>query len=156
MAVWEHLRHEVPGRVGLTWKGSPMHRCHTIQVFLANSASPRPHLMRLPAYAPDINPDEGFWQQLKGVEWLCNGVCQFTWRVPTSTHASTRARPRASNACSSRRTVCGARRKVLAILDSYCLSALASQIRQRRTMKAAELRSSPLGAARSSSVTWRI
>jgi transposase len=31
-------------------------------------------LERLPAYAPEANPGEGLWQQLKGVE-LCNVCC---------------------------------------------------------------------------------
>ena len=30
--------------------------------------SSQPSHQRLPAYAPDLNPDEGVWQQLKGVE----------------------------------------------------------------------------------------
>ncbi len=30
---------------------------------------------RLPAYAPDLNPDEGVWQHLKGVE-LRNLCCR--------------------------------------------------------------------------------
>jgi transposase len=30
--------------------------------------APRLHLERLPAYAPELNPGEGLWQQLKGVE----------------------------------------------------------------------------------------
>jgi transposase len=33
------------------------------------------HLERLPAYAPELNPDEGVWQQLKGVE--LRHVCCF-------------------------------------------------------------------------------
>jgi len=28
----------------------------------------RLHLERLPAYAPELNPDEGIWNYLKGVE----------------------------------------------------------------------------------------
>lgn len=73
VAFLEHLLREVPGRMVIIWDGSPMHRSHTIQEFLANGASQRLHLERLPAYAPELNPDEGFWQQLKGVEWrnLC-------------------------------------------------------------------------------------
>ena len=44
-----------------------------IQEFLANGAAQRIHVERLPAYAPELNPGEGFWAQLKGVEWrhLC-------------------------------------------------------------------------------------
>jgi transposase len=59
----------------IIWDGSPIHRSHTIKEFLANGASPRLHLERLPAYAPELNPGEGLWQQLKGVE--LRNVCCF-------------------------------------------------------------------------------
>ena len=74
VAFLEHLLREVPGRMLLIWDGSPIHRSHTIQEFLANGAAARLHLERLPAYAPELNPDEGVWQQLKGVE-LRNVCC---------------------------------------------------------------------------------
>jgi transposase len=78
VAFLEHLLREVPGRVVIIWDGSPIHRSHTIQEFLANGASQRLHLERLPAYAPELNPDEGFWQQLKGVE--LRNLCCFDLR----------------------------------------------------------------------------
>jgi transposase len=68
VAFLEHLLREVPGQMVIIWDGSPIHRSHTIKEFLANGASPRLHLERLPAYAPEPNPGEGLWQQLKGVE----------------------------------------------------------------------------------------
>ena len=74
VAFLEHLLREVPGRMVLIWDGSPIHRSHTIQEFLASGAAQRLHLERLPAYAPELNPDEGVWQQLKGVE-LRNVCC---------------------------------------------------------------------------------
>src|ERR671915_386162 len=36
--------------------------------FLRNGAAHRIHLERLPAYAPELNPGEGLWAHLKGVE----------------------------------------------------------------------------------------
>jgi transposase len=74
VAFLEPLLREVPGRMRLIWAGAPLHRSHTIQAFLANGAAQRLHLERLPAYAPELNPDEGGWQQLKGVE-LRNVCC---------------------------------------------------------------------------------
>jgi transposase len=74
VAFLEHLLREVPGRLVLIWDGSPIHRSHTIQEFLANGAAQRLHLERLPAYAPELNPDEDVWPQLKGVE-LRNVCC---------------------------------------------------------------------------------
>jgi transposase len=75
VAFLEHLLREVSGRIVLIWDSSPIHRSHTIQEFLANGATQRLHLERLPAYAPELNPDEGVWQQLKGVE--LRNVCCF-------------------------------------------------------------------------------
>jgi transposase len=74
----EHLRREVPGRLVIIWDGSPIHRSQTIQEFLANGAAHRLHLERLPAYAPELNPGEGVWPQLKGVEW--RNLCCFDRR----------------------------------------------------------------------------
>ena len=45
--------------------------------FLAEGASRRLHLERLPGYAPDLNPDEGGWNWLKNVEMknlCCRGL----------------------------------------------------------------------------------
>jgi len=64
----EPLLREVPGRMGLIWDGAPIHRSQAIQQLLARGAAPRLHLERLPASAPELNPGEGLWQQLKGVE----------------------------------------------------------------------------------------
>jgi transposase len=71
----EHLLREVPGRMVIIWDGAPIHRSHMIKEFLANGAAQRLHLERLPAYAPELNPGEGLWQQLKGVE--LRNVCCF-------------------------------------------------------------------------------
>jgi transposase len=74
VAFLEHLLREVPGRMVLLWDGAPIHRSARIQAFLANGAAHRLHLERLPAYAPELNPGEGLWQYLKGVE-LRNLCC---------------------------------------------------------------------------------
>jgi transposase len=70
----EHLLREVPGRMVIIWDGAPIHRSRTIRAFLTNGAAQRLHLERLPADAPELNPGEGLWQQLKGVE-LRNVCC---------------------------------------------------------------------------------
>ena len=75
VAFLEHLLREVPGRMVLIWDGAPMHRSHVIRELLAKGAAQRLHLERLPAYAPELNPGEGLWQQLKGVER--RNVCGF-------------------------------------------------------------------------------
>jgi transposase len=68
VAFLEHLLREVPGRMVIIWDGAPIHRSQVIKAFLANGAAQRLHLERLPAYAPELNPGEGLWQQLTGVE----------------------------------------------------------------------------------------
>jgi transposase len=57
------------------WDGSPIHRSKEVRAFLANGAAKQIHFERWPAYAPDLNPDEGTWQHLKQVE--LRNVCCF-------------------------------------------------------------------------------
>jgi transposase len=51
----------------LLWDGLPAHRSRAMQRFLA---SQRRWLVveRLPGYAPELNPVEALWANLKGVE----------------------------------------------------------------------------------------
>ncbi len=77
VAFLQHLLREVSGRMIIIWDGAPIHRSHLIQEFLAHGAAQRIHLEQLPAYAPELNPGEGLWQQLKGVE-LRNVCCSNT------------------------------------------------------------------------------
>jgi transposase len=75
VAFLEHLLREAPGRMVIIWDGAPIHRSHLIKEFLAHGAAHRLHVERLPAYAPELNPGEGLWEQLKGVE--LRNVCCF-------------------------------------------------------------------------------
>jgi transposase len=75
VAFLEHLLRKVPGRMIIMWDGAPIHRRRVIKTCLANGAAQRLHLERLPAYAPELNPGEGLWAQLKGVE--LRNVCCF-------------------------------------------------------------------------------
>jgi transposase len=75
VAFLAHLLREVPGRMIIIWDGAPIHRSHRLQEFLAHGAAQRLHLEQLPGYAPELNPGEGLWQQLKGVE--LRHVCCF-------------------------------------------------------------------------------
>jgi transposase len=68
VAFLEHLLREVPRQMVIIWDGAPIHRSHCLKAFLAHEAAHRLHVERLPAYAPDLNPGEGLWQQLTGVE----------------------------------------------------------------------------------------
>ena len=68
----------IPGKLLVVWDGAPIHRSRVVQDFLAAGATWRLHLERLPAYAPELNPDEGIWQYLKHVE-LRNLCCPTLW-----------------------------------------------------------------------------
>jgi len=75
IAFLNQLLHEIDGKLLLIWDGAPIHRSKAIQQFLADGAAKRILLERLPAYAPDLNPDEGVWHYLKQVE-LANLCCK--------------------------------------------------------------------------------
>jgi transposase len=55
-------------KVTLLWDGLPSHRSHLMQAFVAGQ---RGWLVveRLPGYAPELNPVEGVWANLKGQEF---------------------------------------------------------------------------------------
>jgi len=75
VAFVRHLLRHIPGKLLIIWDGARIHHCNAVKEFLAAGGAKRVHLERLPAYAPDLNPDEGIWRYLKHVE-LRNVVCQ--------------------------------------------------------------------------------
>ena len=71
----QHLLRHIPGKLLVLWDRAPIHRSKVVKEFLAKGAAARIHLEQLPAYAPELNPDEGIWNYLKRVE-LKNLSCQ--------------------------------------------------------------------------------
>jgi hypothetical protein len=68
IGVLGQLRRFLHGRkVTLLWDGLPSHRSRVMQAFIAGR---RGWLVveRLPGYAPELNPVEGLWSNLKGQE----------------------------------------------------------------------------------------
>lgn len=63
-----HLRRALGQDLWAIWDGGPIHRSAEVKTFLAQGGSAFVRLEQLPPYAPDLNPDEGVWQQLKHVE----------------------------------------------------------------------------------------
>jgi len=63
-----HLLRQIPGKLLVLWDRAPIHRGKVVKDFLAQGATSRIHLEQLPAYAPELNPDEGIWNYLKRVE----------------------------------------------------------------------------------------
>jgi transposase len=70
----QHLLRHIPGKLLVIWDGAPIHRAQVVKDFLAQRGAARLWLERLPAYAPELNPDEGIWNLLKRVE-LRNLCC---------------------------------------------------------------------------------
>jgi transposase len=70
-----HLLRHVAERLLVIWDGSSIHWATEVKTFLANGGAKAIHLEPLPGYAPDLNPVEGIWNQLKYVE-LRNLCCQ--------------------------------------------------------------------------------
>jgi transposase len=71
----KHALSQIPGKLLVIWDGSPIHRSKAVKEFLAEGAASRVRLEQLPAYAPELNPDEGVFKHLKCVE-LKNLCCQ--------------------------------------------------------------------------------
>lgn len=69
-----HLLRHLRGKVLIIWDGAPIHHSKEVQAFLGTAAGRRIPMEQLPGYAPDLNPVEGIWHQLKEVE-LKNVCC---------------------------------------------------------------------------------
>lgn len=63
-----HLLNQISGNVLVLWDGAPIHRSAVVREFLGTVEDGRLRREQLPAYAPDLNPDEGIWHYLKNVE----------------------------------------------------------------------------------------
>lgn len=50
------LLRKIPGKLLVIWDGAPMHCSNVIKAFLSAGRATRIHLERLPAYAPELNP----------------------------------------------------------------------------------------------------
>ena len=69
------LHRQIRGKVLVIWDGAKIHQGQPIKDYLGAGAAQWLQLEKLPAYAPDLNPDEGIWNYLKRVE-LANTCSQ--------------------------------------------------------------------------------
>ena len=74
VALTELRRFLAGEKATLIWDGLPAHRSRKMHHWL-NQQRAWLVVERLPAYAPDLNPVEGLWSNLKGVE-LANLVAE--------------------------------------------------------------------------------
>lgn len=59
------LLRKIPGKLLVIWDGASIHRSRVVKTFLSAGGAKRVHLERLPASAPELNPQEGVWNLLK-------------------------------------------------------------------------------------------
>ena len=64
VAFLRHLLRHMRGHVVLVWDNLGVHKSKLVKALCRRV--PRLHLEYLPAYAPELNPDEGVWRQTKG------------------------------------------------------------------------------------------
>ena len=69
-----HLLAILPDPLLVIWDGGPIHRGQPVKDLLAAVGPARLWVEPLPAYAPELNPEEGIWNYLKRVE-LRNVSC---------------------------------------------------------------------------------
>jgi transposase len=75
----EKLLRVIPGKLLIVWDGLAAHRSRMVKDFLA-SLEGRVHTLRLPAYAPELNPVEYIWAHLKQHE-LPNVCAKDLWSL---------------------------------------------------------------------------
>lgn len=69
----------IPGKILIVWDGLAAHRSKFVQDFIA-SCDGRIQTLRLPAYAPELNPVEYIWAHLKQHE-LPNICAKDLWQL---------------------------------------------------------------------------
>ena len=69
-----HILGQIPGKLLVLWDRAPIHINQYVRQLLATDHNQDLWLEAFPAYAPELNPDEGIWHYLKNVE-LPNLCC---------------------------------------------------------------------------------
>ncbi len=69
LAFLRHLLHHLRGHIIVLWDKGRIHKGDPVRDF--SRRFPRLHLEHFPAYAPELNPDEGVWRLAKAR--LANG-----------------------------------------------------------------------------------
>jgi hypothetical protein len=64
-----HLLRHIPGRILLLWDGSRIHESRKLATLRQLDHKRRLVIEKFPAYAPEVDPQEYVWHQLKHVEF---------------------------------------------------------------------------------------
>jgi len=83
-----HLQRHVPGKILILWDGAPIHRSLLVKSYVATTRR-RLVIERLPAYAPELNPVEYMWGQLKTHE-IANLMVTQAWELSFEATAALR------------------------------------------------------------------
>ena len=62
----KHVLEKISGKIVLIWDGARIHHCQEVKDYLSGGAASRLRLIRLPAYSPELNPDEGGCPRKRG------------------------------------------------------------------------------------------
>ena len=91
----KHLQRHVPGKLLIIWDGASIHRSKLVRDYIASTSG---HIAaeRLPAYAPEINPVEYMWAQLKTHE-IANLIATKAWELSFEATAALRRMRRRSS-----------------------------------------------------------
>ena len=81
----KRLRWQLGPKLLVIWDGSPIHRSDELAWYLWDTAPGMIQVEQLPGYAPDLNPQEGAWEQLKNVE-LRNCCCASLGHLASELH----------------------------------------------------------------------
>jgi transposase len=83
-----HLQRHVRGKILILWDGAPIHRSVLVRDYVASTRG-RIQFERLPAYAPELNPAEYIWGQLKTHE-IANLITTQAWELGLAATAALR------------------------------------------------------------------
>ena len=74
VAFLSQLERLLGGKLLIYWDRATIHRGEPVKAWLSAGHAPAVHVEGLPPYAPELNPDEGVWNELKHHD-LANASC---------------------------------------------------------------------------------
>jgi transposase len=82
------LQRHIKGKLTVVWDGAPIHRSRLVQDYVESTGG-RILLERLPAYAPELNPVEYMWGNLKQHQ-IGNLIATQAWELSFAATAALR------------------------------------------------------------------